>query len=110
MDKLWKFHSGEKELTEVVFIQEEKKRRAEGKKYFCCVCHSGIPVKPGYTFDHHGWAFPKVQCGAWLVRQQEFETKSKTFYACNNCCKTVEDNAEHTRRLNAESIYGIPRP
>jgi hypothetical protein len=106
MDREWKFTLGQRELTTVKHLFEEKERRQEGRKYRCCVCFNNIPVIPGRTFDHQGWMSPFVSCGAYLLRQMEYQAWAEILYICQSCCQRTEDE-EH---LALEKRYNIPRP
>ena len=104
MDLKWEFTVGRRELKGVFYISEEKKRRNEGKKYHCSVCEEEITVTPGYTFDHHGWKCPVVNCGAYLIRQMEGHGRTDVLYICRECYKQseFEDHLAIERRLRIQ--------
>ena len=106
LDKKWEFHKSKRELFEIENENQEKERKKRGEKYHCSSCQAEISVTPGRTFDHHGWAYPIIQCGAYEIRQLEYQKQEEILYVCQQCCLEAMF-AEH---LSIEKLFHIPRP
>ena len=106
MDYRWEFNKSKRELIEIEREDQEKERKKRGEKYYCCWCREEILVTPGRTFDHHGWAPPIIQCGAYEIRQLNEQSPEEIIYVCQKCCLEAMF-AEH---LSIEKLFHIPRP